>query len=148
MFVAVTVPSSLYFVGWRALDMSRHQAPYFMQRDQVAALDWLNANATTDQVVLSSNDVGYYIPSRTGARPFLAHWAMTLNFFDKREKVAQFFDQKTDDAARLATLKQFQVRFVYWSDSERALGAWSPSSAAYLERVWSTPSAAIYRVKE
>lgn len=145
--VLASIPSSLYFVGWRLQDMGRHQAPYFLQRDQVAALDWLNANAKPDDVVLSSNDMGYYIPSLTGARPFLAHWAMTLGFFDKREKVAQFFDPKTTDDARFAVIKKFNVQYVIWSDSERALGDWMPANASYLEPAWSTTNTMVFRVK-
>ncbi len=147
LFVLLVAPTGLYFIGQRMLDLSRHYAPYFMHRDQVAALDWLNAHATPDTVVLSSFEVGHFIPGLTGARAFLAHWAMTLGFYEKRALVAQFFDATQSDEQRRATLRRFGVTYVYWSDTERALGVWNPDRAEFLERVWSAPRAAVYRVK-
>ena len=147
LFVLVVLPSSIYFVGWRINDLNRHESPYFLQRDQVAALNWLNAKSAPGDVTLSAYEIGHYVPGLTGDRAFIAHWAMTLKFFDKQKAVARFFDTATPDAERLALLKQFDVQYVYWSDAERALGSWNPAQAAYLEQVWSAPRAAIYRVK-
>ena len=144
--IAVSLPSSLYFVGWRMLDMSRHPSPYFLDRDQVAALEWLDSEPS-DGVVLSAFEIGHYVPGLTGHRPFVAHWAMTLGFFDKQERVAAFFDPQIGDAARLATIERFDVQYVYWSAAERALGAWDPELAQFLVKVWAAPSAAVYRVR-
>ncbi|MBI5302400.1 MAG: hypothetical protein HY868_09695 [Chloroflexi bacterium] len=146
-FVVFVAPTSFYFIGQRVLDLSRHQLPYFLTRDQMDALDWLNQNASPDSIVLSSYEVGHWIPGMTGTRAYLAHWAMTLRFFDKRAKVEQFFDPTTTDLVRRDTLDQFGVRYVLWSDAERALGAWNPDRAIFLEPVWVSPRAVIYRVK-
>lgn len=146
-FIVFVAPTSFYFIGQRMLDMSRHQIPYFLQRDQVSALDWLNENAPRESVVLSAYEIGHWIPSMTGARAFLAHWAMTLRFFEKREMVERFFQPTTSDLERRRTLERFDVTHVYWSDAERTLGAWNPSHAEFLEPVWSSPHAAVYQVK-
>ncbi len=143
----LVVPTSLYFIGWRTLDMSRRPAPYFLHRDQVGALDWLNENAPRDSVVLSAYEIGNWIPSMTGARAFLAHWAMTLRFYEKRELVERFFQPTTLDTERISTLNRFGVTYIYWSDAERTLGVWNPSHAEFLEPVWSSPHAVVYRVK-
>lgn len=147
VLLILVVPTSIYFIGWRILDMSRYSAPYFLHRDQVDALTWLNENAPRDSVVLSAYETGHWIPAMTGARAFLAHWAMTLRFYEKREMVERFFQPTTSDMERMSTLNRFGVTYVYWSSVERTLGAWHPSQAEFLEPVWSAPHAAVYQVK-
>ena len=145
--ILATVPSSIYFVGWRLNDMSRHQSPYFLQKDQVRAIQWLNEHSSPEHIVLSSNDIGYFIPGLTGNRPFLSHWAMTLNFYAKREIVNRFFDLATTDAERIQIIHQYNISHVFWSDAERALGTWNPDNATFLERAWSSATVVVYLIK-
>lgn len=145
--ILATVPSSIYFVGWRLNDMSRHPSPYFLQADQVRALHWLNEHSSPDHIVLSSNDIGSFIPGLTGNRPFLSHWAMTLNFYSKREIVNRFFDSAATDAERIRIIQEYNISHVFWSDAERTLGAWNPDTATFLERDWSGATAVVYRIK-
>lgn len=147
LFVVLVAPTGFYFIGQRTLDLSRHQAPYFFHRDQVAALEWLNQHAPPNSVVLSSPEIGHFLPGLSGVRPVVAHWAMTLRFYEKRKMVTQFFQPTTSDAERQDTIRRLNINYIYWSDAERALGIWRPDSAAFLEPVWSAPHTTIFRVK-
>ncbi len=126
------------------MDLNRHQAPYYLHRDEVAALEWLEANTSPDDVVFSGLDVGQYIPSVSGNRAFLAHWTMTVNFYDKRERVAAFFHPSTPDEQRRDTLCRFGVRYVFYGMEER--GAGGLPELPYLRAVFQAPQAAVYRV--
>ncbi len=147
ILLLVVLPTNLYFVGWRVLDMSRHQAPYFLPRDELAAFEWLRLNTTPDDVVLSSLDTGQFVPGFAGNRTFLAHWSNTLDFFKKRAVVKRFFGASTPDAERLAVLNQGGVRYLVYGDAERQLGEWDPSRASWLRRVWSSPAIQIFEVQ-
>ena len=52
---------------------------------------WLDENSRPEDVVLSSLTIGQYVPSVAGNSAFLAHWAQTLDFFEKRRLVGEFF---------------------------------------------------------
>jgi hypothetical protein len=147
LFIVLVAPTGFYFIGQRILDLSRHQAPYFFHRDQIAALEWLQAQVSPEDVVFSSFEIGHFIPGLTGARPMLAHWAMTLRFYEKRRIVERFFQPTTADSERRDIVERFGVTYVYWSDAERAFGSWNPETAPFLERVFSSSHASIYRVK-
>ncbi len=148
LFVMAVLPVNIYLYAWRFVDLARHDYPYYLQRDEVAALSWLSANSTPSDVVLSSLTIGQYIPTATGARAFLAHWASTLDFYQKRQIVARFFDSATPEQDRLATLAHFNVRYVFWGVPERALGGYDPGQAPYLTGVFSRPHTLIYRVRD
>jgi hypothetical protein len=64
----------------RFYDLSRHNYPYYLYRDDIAAMDWLETNATEDSVVLSSQIIGEYIPALTVPMLFL-HTGANPQFF-------------------------------------------------------------------
>jgi hypothetical protein len=146
--VLAVLPVNVYLYSWRFVELGRHEYPYYLERDEIAALEWLSANTAPSDVTLSSLTIGQYIPSVTGSRALLAHWASTLDFHSKRRLVARFFDSATSDAERLGSLGRFNVRYVFWAAPERDLGRYEPSQATYLTEVFSRGHTSVYRVGE
>lgn len=146
LFVLAVIPTSAYLLAWRILDLSRHQYPYFLYRDDVDALAWLEENSMPSDVVLSARTVGQYIPAFSGNKAFLAHWAQTVDFYGKTEMVEKFFDAQTDDSYRLSTIRKFDVRYIFRGEAERALGRYDPSTSSYLVEVFSTPRVQVFQV--
>ena len=145
--IVAVLPVNAYLFAWRFVDLHRQQYPYYLERDDVAALHWLEENSDPSDVVLSSLTIGEYIPSVSGNTAFLAHWAQTLDFYTKLRLASVFFNPAYPDAERAAILQRFRVRYVFYGDPERALGTYDPGGSALLERVFSTPHASVYRVK-
>ena len=106
---------------------------------------WLEINSQPSDVILSSLTIGQYLPSVSGNHAFLAHWAQTLDYFNKRRMVDTFFDPTASEPERLQLLVRFNVRFVLYGDQERALGAYDPDRSPYLSRVFSSQRASVYR---
>jgi hypothetical protein len=146
LFMATMVPTDLYLLAWRVHDLGRHKYPAYLYRDDVAALDWLDANAGPDSVVLSSSSIGGYVPGWTGGHAVLAHGAATLNFYMKRAAVDRFFGANTSDEERQRILRDLRARFVFHGPAERELGQFQPSSAGYLRLVFDTPRTQVYEV--
>jgi hypothetical protein len=147
VLILAVIPVNLYLLGWRFVDLGRFEVPYFMPTNTIAAYDYLEAQVQSDDVVFSSMNVGQFVPALTGARSYLGHWAQTLDFFGKGEKVKKFFDPAATDDQRQAILNEFGVDYVIYTPEEQALGAFDPASAPYLEEVFSSGSATVYAVK-
>jgi hypothetical protein len=120
-FAALT---NLYLFGWRFLDLSRHDYPFYLHRDEVAALRWLEANAAGDDVVLSSMAVGQYVPAETGVHAFLAHWAQTVDFYGKQAAVVRFFDPAAPDSERAQIVADYSVDYIIDGPAEQAVGGY------------------------
>lgn len=144
--VVVILPTNLYLWLWRFVDLGRHDYPYYLYNDEIAALAWLEANAEPDDVVLSSLTIGHYIPGLTGTHAFLAHWAQTLDFYGKSAMVEEFFAEGTDDACRQQILQQYNVDYIFYGPAEQALGSYSPDSSSFLTLAFSAPRANVYAV--
>ncbi len=142
----VVLPTTLYLFCWRFVDLNRLEAPYYLQRDELAAMTWLEkANPTQPVVVLSSEELGQYLAPRTGQRPFLAHWAMTLDFYQKRTLSAEVLNPQTTPPRRQAILKQYGVKYILYGGSEKKRGPELNDPA--LVKVFSSPQADVYRVE-
>jgi hypothetical protein len=146
LFVLAVVPTNVYFYAWRLVDLDRHAYPYYLRADDLRAMQWLEANSDPTDVVLSSVTIGQYIPSVSGNKAFLAHWAQTLEYFQKRALVSAFFNPATAESVRLGTLTTYGVGWVFWSQSERELGEFDPAAEPYLEEVFATTHARVFRV--
>jgi hypothetical protein len=146
VLIALVVPVNLYILGWRLLDLRRAENPYFARTTEVAALDYLETQVNADDVVLASLDIGQYVPARTGARAFIAHWAQTLDFYGKDAMVNAFFDPATSDAERQRILREYSVDYVFYSPEEAALGAYDPADADFLQEVFADGDTRVYQV--
>jgi len=148
VFVIAVLPTNVYLFTWRFTDLSRHDYPFYLHQDDTAALDWLQENTSTDDIVLSSLTLGQYIPALSGNTAFLAHWAQTVDFYDKEQRVARFFDASTPDQERAQTLRTFEVDYVIHGPAERKLGKYDPATAPWLELVFSTSQVDVYHIQE
>lgn len=54
LLLLAVVPTNLYLYAWRFVDLARHERPYYLLNDELAALAWLDAHVAPGDVVLSS----------------------------------------------------------------------------------------------
>ena len=146
-FLLLAALTNVYLFGWRFVELSRHDYPFYLHRDEVAAMEWLERETPPDEVVLSSFVVGHFLPGLTGDRAFLGNAVMTLDFNRKREMVTAFFGNGMTDVERAALLRRYGVRYVFYGPAERALGEYDPASASFLEPAFHTGEVVIYAVK-
>jgi len=145
--VLVILPTNLYLWGWRFTDLARHDYPYYLHKDEVTALAWLDAQAKPDDIVFSSLTVGQYVPALTGTHAFLAHWAQTLDFYSKSKMVKEFFAEDTSEARRQQILQQYNVSYIFYGPAEQALGGYAIGDSTLVRQVFSTPLAKVYKVR-
>ncbi len=145
-FVLAVLPTNVYLWAWRFTELARHDYPYYLHQDDAAALDWLRENTSPDDIVLSSLTVGQYVPALSGNTAFLAHWAQTVGFYDKRDRVMHFFDAVTSDEERIETIRAFGVDYVFHGPAERALGGYDPAPTPWLALKFSLPQVDVYAV--
>ncbi len=171
--ILVVIPTNLYLITWRVLELKRHEYPYFLYKDEVSALNWLEVNAKPDDAILSSMTVGQYIPALTGSHAFLAHWAQTVDYFTKKKMVEDFFTPEIPDTRRQEILKNCnpkyqarlaregleknnpswgeqyscRVQYIFFGPAERELGNYQLAKSPLLEHVYTAGQVEIYKVR-
>jgi hypothetical protein len=148
LFVLLVIPTNLYLIAWRFVDLNRHNYPFFLYTDEVAAINWLEEAAPSESIVFSAYEAGRYIPGLSGQRVFLGHWAQTVDFFNKRDMVAEFFAETTSDTRRQEILQSYDVDYLFYGQVERELGAYQPDTSAFLQPAFTTSKATVYAVNQ
>lgn len=144
--ILLVVPTNVYLLAWRFVDLGRHDYPYYLYRDEIAAFAWLDTNAPEDEVVLSSLMLGQYLPSLAGNKAFLAHWAQTLDFYGKMDSVNRFFEVETGDEWRRGLIDRYEVKYVVWGRIEKELGAYSPHGSPLMHSVFSSGRTTVFEI--
>jgi len=144
--VLAVLPLSVYLIGWRFIDLRRAENPFYLRKTEVAALDYLEGQVKSNDVVLASLDIGQFVPALTGARSFIGHWAQTLDYYGKEAMVNAFFDSATPDAERQRILRDYRVGYVIYSPEEAELGDYDPADASYLTEVFADGDTKVYQV--
>lgn len=147
MLILIILPTNLYLWTWRFVELGRHDYPYYLLDDELAAMAWLETNAQPDDVVLSSMTLGQYIPAFTGTHAFLAHWAQTVDFYTKQDMVQAFFDPTTDPDWRQEILTRYSVDYIIYGPAEQQLGNFDINTASFLQQVYASPQVKVYKVQ-
>jgi hypothetical protein len=145
-YVAVAGLSNVLLVAGSLGPIGHREPPIFRPGAEVAALDWLAEHSTRDQIVLSSVEVGNYVPARTDLRVFAGHGPETLHFEEKEEAVHRFFQADAEDAWRLSLLGEYGIAYVFYGPQEGALGDWNPSTANYLTPIYDQAGYTLFQV--
>lgn len=147
-FLLLASLTNVYLLGWRLVELARHDYPFYLHQDEVAAMEWLEERTPPDEVVLSSFVVGHFIPGLSDDRAFLGNAVMTLDFNRKRDLVAAFFGDGMTDVERLGLVRDYGVRYVFYGPAEQAMGGYDPAEAAFLEPAFRAGEVVVYAVRE
>jgi len=147
LVLVLTVPSNLYVLASLTATMVQHPYPFFHERAENEAIDWLGSETVPADTILADWRIGSYIPARVDHRVFVGYWAETANFDAKIDIVDRFFGIGTLDSWRIQILEQHDIVYVYSGPRERMLGAFDPDAADYLTPVFANDLVTIYRVR-
>ncbi len=148
VLAGLVLPTNAYLLVWRLVDLRRPDAPYYLTNDEAAALDALAAASGPGDVALGLEAVGRWMPNYGRTRAYLAHWAMTNRYLERRDTVNRFFSDGVDDAWRQRVLIADHVTLVVWTDREAGQGrSYTPAGSPLFEPVFIAPTAGVFRVR-
>lgn len=136
----------LWYSAHGAKEIVTHAFPAVISQSRKDSLDWLRENTEREDVVMTSERSGMYIPAFAGNRVVMGHWAETLNRGEKFDDVKEFYSEYTFAKRRAAIADKYGVRYVLLGQWEQNRGQRKPRLAPEdFERVWGTDTLEIYR---
>ncbi len=148
LVLMLTIPSNLYIVASLAATAFQHPYPFFHERAENEAIDWLARHSAPKDTVLSAYGTGSYIPSRINHRVFIGYWAETAQHEAKLALVDRFFQEGTPDSWRTEFLGEYDIIYLFYGPRERMLGAFDPVGKVYLSPTFANSLVTIYRAQE
>ena len=147
LFLLAVLPTNLYIFGWRLVELNRHDYPFYLYRDDAAAIEWLDTHTAEADAVLSSFVIGHYVPGLAGNRTFLSNAVMTANFNQKFEDVQHFFDSSTEDAWRHDLMNRYGIRYVIYGEAEKQIGGFDPGRSPLFAEVFASERTRVFAVR-
>jgi hypothetical protein len=146
IFLVVFAPTSGYNLS-RDFALFAEQTPIFYRNaNERSAYSWLNNQPPANVLAAPINAI--FLSAHTRDQVFLAHADETL--WSERKTTLQniFFNQKTTAAWRVAFLKQFDIKYLYWSAIEaRAYPNFEPANQGFLRLVFTNKEIIIYETR-
>jgi hypothetical protein len=143
--LALTTPSTWYLLVSLSLAAAGGYGPLYHSRGEVEAVMWLGEHTQPEDTVLSSYEIGGYIPARIGHRVFWGHWAESVRLPQKRAEAGAFYsDSGTFDRRRF--LARYGIAYVFHGPRERGMGGFDPAATPYLEPAFQQGDVVVYRV--
>lgn len=144
--ILLCVPSNIVLLGKMFETLSAHTRPYYIPVEVAEGFSWLNAHGSSEDVVLSDMGNGFHLPVDASVKAFIGHGHFTVDFAGKSNLLHRFFSDKESDAFRKELLEHYDVKYVFYSDLERRLGSFNPSTASYLQPAYRNSLVTIYKV--
>ncbi len=147
--------TSVFLLFGGFLAASNPGRPIFRPASEIAAFDWLNANAEPDAVILTAPETGNAIPVYTSLRTYMGHGPETLFWPEKTATLTRFYRGELTADERIdllnpphddSLLNRDPIHYVYFGERERALAEGSMAWADSLTLVYDMDGVQIYEV--
>jgi hypothetical protein len=144
LLVMLTLPSTVLLLAMGFTYATGDSPTLRFSENEIAAVSWIEKNSKLDDAIMSSYDVGGYIPAFTGRRSFMGHWTETVEVDLKRELASSLY--RGDQGEEL--LRRYHIDYVFYGPHERAMGRALDSPLPYLQPVFSSGEVTLFRVEQ
>ena len=122
--VATMLPTSAFIMLALIGGAVARDPHIYLTSDEAAAFNWLQATASSNDIVLAAPETGAFIPAFAGQRVVYGHPYETVEADRKRQLVDGFFAGKMD---QVTLLRDDSVDYVLIGPRERKLGSVDPA---------------------
>ncbi|MBA7492178.1 hypothetical protein ES702_02727 [subsurface metagenome] len=122
---------------------------YFLSREKILALSWLDKQFT-NRNVLAIPDDGLIIPAFTDNKVYWGHWANTPDSIKKGEVLTSFLDKNTSDFRRVDFLKKEEVDYFFFKKDKTSpvkAEIFDPIKKTYLKSIFENKEVIIFEVR-
>lgn len=119
---------------------------YHIAEPEIVALNWLKANTTEEDVVLSNWYIGNLVPGMIGRKVYLGHKVQTTNFNSKSKELDSFLVESNDDISR-DFLRTNHITHLFFGVNDQLLqNTFKPGNKSFLKHIYSEKDTSIYQV--
>lgn len=120
--IALSLPTNMLILSSGLLAVQSHPAFYYLTKDEVEIIHWIDQNTPQDAVILASQEISFMIPAICGRRVVYAHPYETANAGERERDVISFYRDPDWSAEKQAILKNNHVDYIIYGPREAQLG--------------------------
>ncbi|MCJ7701860.1 MAG: hypothetical protein MUO62_09775, partial [Anaerolineales bacterium] len=118
----LSLPTNLIILLAAQSGIDSRDSKIFLTKGESRALSWIEANTDRDALILSSPEMGLFIPAYTGRRVIYGHPFETAYAHLEEEAVLGFYQDSAPEEDQTAFLQDREVDVLFYGPRERAIG--------------------------
>jgi len=146
LFVLLFLVTPLSQVAIDVMIYNNARVESYLSLNQFEAIQWLKSNINNDEVTLSRNTTGNYIPAFSGKNVYIGHKVETISYSIKLMETEWFFKDNKNEQIERDFLEKRNIDYIFFGPNEFILGSYDPNIKQYLHPVYSNVEVTIYKV--
>jgi len=122
VLIVLVFPTNLIIIFAAQGGIMSHDPQIYLDKEEVSTLYWVVENTEPDALILSSPEMGLFIPAYTGRRVLYGHPFETVEATEEKAAVISFFDNSYDSQQRDDYLEFHGVDYIFFGPRERSIG--------------------------
>jgi hypothetical protein len=122
VFMFLSIPTNFLIIVAGLFGCISHNPAIYLTTDEYTALVWIKENLPGDAVILSSPEMGKYIPAQTGRRVVYGHPFETAFAEDQKILVDDYFKNNMEMQTQSVFLKDNSVDLIFYGPREQKNG--------------------------
>jgi hypothetical protein len=119
--IAVSAPTNLFLILTLILGAATLSPALYLSKDESAGLQWIRQNTPHDAIILTSPEMGTFIPALTGRRVLYGHPFETVQAEQRKQEVLDLFQEMSLGKTSVEDLKDLKVAYIFYGPREQAL---------------------------
>lgn len=141
--LVLSVPTNIVVLLAGVFGVLTHNPAIFLTVGEQAAMDWL-VQQPGECLIVSSPQMGMYIPGRSGCRVMYGHPFETVNAIEEEELVEKFISGQMAESDAWRYLNENGINYVFFGGRESELG--QPVVLGALQPVFSQDEVTVFAV--
>jgi len=122
MLFLLALPTNIVILLVAHHGIQTHDQMIYLRRDEVDALKWISNNTPSDGLILTSPEMGLFVPAHTGRRVIYGHPFETANAKMEKHAVTRFFRADLPQSEAKSFLIKRGIDYIFFGPRERELG--------------------------
>jgi hypothetical protein len=118
----LALPTNLVILLTAQAGIANRDPSIYLSETEFQALNWIEANTEPDSLILSSPDMGLYIPASTGRRVIYGHPLETVNAEAEENFVRSIFEGRWSETQMWELIESRGIDYIIYGPREKNLG--------------------------
>ncbi len=122
VLLILSLPTNVFILLAGLFGVQTQNPKLYLTGDEKAALDWVSQNTEEDALILSSPEMGLFIPAQTGRRVLYGHPFETVDAEAEKGFVESFYSDRFDSIQEEKFIDELGIDYVFYGPREADLG--------------------------
>jgi hypothetical protein len=144
ILILISIPSNLIVVGSGIAGAKAGASEIMLEKDEVAAYEWLTSHARAGELILAGPSAGNRIPAYADLRVLYGHPFETVDAEKQEALVERLYSTDVSALEGIVELEELGVTYVFFGPEERELG--TPSWLSNQGLIYNSGEYSIYEI--